>query len=765
MRDVTTAGAEGRAAKKAAETFPATLSSFIASAPVGILVFDANMRYVHINEQLAASNGLSVQEHIGKTYKEIVPNLYEQTAPVFNKVINEGVVISDCVVEGETPKEPGVKRIWQVCWFPVRGPGGQTNGVGAIVQEITEQRRIEMQLQLTQATEQMANQRVVALMESLTEGLCVFDRDFRVTYINNAGEKITNISRKELLGRTQWEIYPESIGTPLEQQFRRAMTERVTIEFETYAEPVDTWNALKLYPGADGGLCVLYSDITQAKRQASARLQADERFRRIFDTQTVGMIEWDFDRGLITSANNYFLNMVGYSQQDVAAGLLDFRAMTPPEWTERNDEGIAQIRKVGSAAAYEKEYFRKDGTCVPILIAGVCFEGSDSKGMSVIVELSNTKQVEAEMRSSEARFRAAVGLVSNIVWTANAEGLTVGEQTSWSKFTGQDQQSYQGHGWTQTIHPDDVAGTMKAWQKALADQTIFEDEHRVRRHDGSWRICSVRAVPVFDKNGKITEWEGVHADITKQRQSQIKIRESEVRYRRLFESAKDGILILDAHSAKITDANPFIAQMLGYSHDQFLGLELWQIGLFKGVEANKAAMRELQKNRYIRYEDLPLETQAGQRLNVEFVSNVYGQAGDTVIQCNIRDISDRKRLEESLRHHAAQLLAADQRKDKFLATLAHELRNPLAPIRNGLQIMRLAGNDSASIDQCLGMMERQLGKIVHLVDVSRISLGKLELRKQRVELAVVLDNAVETSSSMIKASGCLQPQQRQQQSQ
>src|SRR6202140_3313589 len=85
---------------------------------------------------------------------------------------------------------------------------------------------------------------------------------------------------------------------------------------------------------------------------------------------------------------------------------------------------------------------------------------------------------------------------------------------------------------------------------------------------------------------------------------------SELRYRRLFETAKDGILILDATTLKITDANPFIAELLGYSHAELLGKELWEIGLFKDIEVSKTAARELQEKGYIRYEDLPLETKA-----------------------------------------------------------------------------------------------------------------------------------------------------------
>ena len=157
---------------------------------------------------------------------------------------------------------------------------------------------------------------------------------------------------------------------------------------------------------------------------------------------------------------------------------------------------------------------------------------------------------------------------------------------------------------------------------------------------------------------------------------------SEVRYRRLFESAQDGILILDADTAKITDANPFIGELLGYSHAELMGKELWEIGLFKDQGESKAAVRELQEENYIRYEDLPLETKPGRRVDVEFVSNVYIEDHHSVIQCNIRDITERKRLDDELQRYTADLSEADRRKNEFLAMLAHELRNPLAPIRN-----------------------------------------------------------------------------------
>jgi len=128
------------------------------------------------------------------------------------------------------------------------------------------------------------------------------------------------------------------------------------------------------------------------------------------------------------------------------------------------------------------------------------------------------------------------------------------------------------------------------------------------------------------------------------------LRASELRYRRLFETAKDGILILDAHTGEITDVNPFLVNLLGYSYGEFIGTRLWEIGPFKDIKECKLAFLELQEKEYIRYESLPLETKDGRSIAVEFVSNVYGLNGGTrVIQCNIRDITKRKQAEDALR--------------------------------------------------------------------------------------------------------------------
>ncbi len=235
---------------------------------------------------------------------------------------------------------------------------------------------------------------------------------------------------------------------------------------------------------------------------------------------------------------------------------------------------------------------------------------------------------------------------------------------------------------------------------------------------------------------------------------------SEIRYRRLFETAKDGVLILNMETGRITDANPFMSELLGYTHAHFLDKELWEIGLFSDKAANETAVRELQQDGYIRYEHLPLETTGGLRVEVEVVANAYREGDISVIQCNIRDITERSRLEKLMQGQAIALADLDRRKDEFPESHAgsRAARNPLcAHHQRHTTPARLQKNKDQLQQQAYSIIERQVGQLTRLVDdlleVSRITTGKIHLQQEWIALNGIVERALETTRPLMDQRG------------
>jgi PAS domain S-box-containing protein len=250
----------------------------------------------------------------------------------------------------------------------------------------------------------------------------------------------------------------------------------------------------------------------------------------------------------------------------------------------------------------------------------------------------------------------------------------------------------------------------------------------------------------------------------------VSMRASEIRYRRLFEAARDGILLLDPNTRKITDANPFMTELLGYRHEELLGKELWEIGLLEDEKASQAAFRELKTNHFIRYEDLPLRTKAGQSREVEFVSNLYDEDGLEVIQCNIRDITERKRGERELQaakdvisRHASQLetvvneRTAELREtvgelEAFSYSVSHDMRAPLRAMQGYAKVLTegYAGKclDATAVDYLQRICRAAL-RLDHLIlDVlSYTKVLRADAPMARVNLDRLACDLIETESS------------------
>src|ERR1700736_2394412 len=238
-------------------------------------------------------------------------------------------------------------------------------------------------------------------------------------------------------------------------------------------------------------------------------------------------------------------------------------------------------------------------------------------------------------------------------------------------------------------------------------------------------------------------------------QSEPAMRASELSYRRLFEAARDGILILDVDTGRISDVNPFLVELLGFSHAEMIGKTVGELSPFKDIESNKVMLERLQRDGYVRYDDLPLETRDGRHVDVEFVSNVY-QAGDRdVIQCNIRNITERKRAEAKMHDIQAQLEQTNRDLTKrsqeiqyFYHTLSHELKTPLTAAREfvSLVIDGLAGELNSTQLNYLRMAKESCTDLAvyinDLLDATRLDTGKLHIELKPASLAAIIQRAI-----------------------
>ena len=365
-------------------------------------------------------------------------------------------------------------------------------------------------------------------------------------------------------------------------------------------------------------------------------------------------------------------------------------------------------------------------------------------------DITGQKRTEAALRESERRFVALADSVPVLVWTTDTDGLCDYLNRRWYEYTGQRPEEAVGFGWLDVIHPEDRGPVGTRWQQALASGQPFETEYRVRRQDGRWRWFSARANPQFDSTGRITRWSGSSSDIDEIRRLIIASERAADRLRLATEAAQLGIIEWFMDGRVHWDERA--RNLWGLAPDQAVdaGWFMSRIHPEDRALVQAAIDRVLDPRRSTgRYEsEYRVSGHHGVERWVRATGSVRFEDGEPrQVIGTVQDVSAQKAIE-------AELRVADRRKDEFLATLAHELRNPLAPIRNAAQILASPKLDDTALHWSRQVIQRQVSHMAwlldDLLDVARITQGKLELRRERITLGPVIETAVEAARPLIE---------------
>ena len=361
-------------------------------------------------------------------------------------------------------------------------------------------------------------------------------------------------------------------------------------------------------------------------------------------------------------------------------------------------------------------------------------------------DISERVEAESALRMREERFRSLVMATSQVIWTTVPDGRVCEPSPSWTDFTGQDFEQFRDFGWLDAVHPDDRAHSHEAFTSAVAGGRVYETEYRLRRRDGTYRWTTVKGIPIRDESGQVREWIGANRDIHDTVMAQSELAE------RLDREQRQAALLAKVAAAARALHTLLSAEEIREALVREAGaiIGAGQVRVLLGAETPPAAPAA-QADRL----SVPLVSRKGRPIGLLEAWDKPGGFSDEdeAILVQLGAIAtngfENARLYDSLREQ-------DRRKDEFLAMLAHELRNPLAPIAAAAEVLRIASSPERIrvSSEVIGRQVRHMSSLVNdLLDVSRVTRGLIKLERSRIDAAALVASAVEQSRPLMDAHG------------
>lgn len=783
------------------EWFRVTLTS-IGDA---VIATDARGHIEFMNPAAESLTGWGAAEARARELDQVFHVVDESTRAVADdpivRVLREGTVVSP-TDRAVLVARDGAEHPIDLCGSPIRDRVGRVVGVVLVFRDVDERRRAEQALRESE-------QRLEQLADTMPQIVWTAGPDGSIDYFNARWYEYSGMSPDASLASEGWvnAVHVDDLAI-LKEVRNLAIGQGQIFETEVRVRNragIYRWHLVRSLPVTDeqGALVRRFgtaTDIDDRKRAEESLRENEERFRLL--TEAMPQLVWSGrPDGSIDYCNQRWLDFTGLTIEQVRGD--GWAVALHPDDLDRTLAAWKKATETGQAYQVEQRFLGKDGLYRWFLSRALPLRAEDGtvlRWYGTSTDVTEEKRTREVLRESEARFRQLADAMPQIVWTAQPDGTLEYLNKRWFEYAGISPDPFQStDSWMSYVHPEDRERVREAAAKAHSSDGVLEVEYRLRDRTGAYRWQLGRSMPVQDGSGNVVRRFGTATDIHDRKRAEYDARflaeASAALASPLDEShalkqvaqlavpffadwcvvdmvAEEGdvrrLVIAHIDPAKIDVINELERRYPTAPASRHGAYQVIRSGLSEMITEITVAMLEAgaRDAEHLKllleigprsYLCVPVTGQAGTIGAISFGAAESGRRFGPQELCLAEDLARRAAISIDNARLYSELKKADQRKDEFLATLAHELRNPLAPIRNALHLLDRPEHEGESRGEVRAIVRRQVDHMTRLVedllDVSRITRGNIELRKEVVDLATVINRSVEASRPSIEDQG------------
>lgn len=486
--------------------------------------------------------------------------------------------------------------------------------------------------------------------------------------------------------------------------------------------------------------------------------QREAKISRLVDANIIGIFTWRIpqrdSKDFLLEVNDAFLQMLGYDRDEYVSGRMPRFGLTPPEWRERDTQTLAELRQFGVCRPFEKEYFRKDGSRVPVLIGAASFDATRTEGVAFVVDLTERKRKEHELRASEERFRTLVQFSFDVYWESDAQHRFVRQEFADGVADAPAHGSELGKTRWEVPYLEPDADAWRKHRETLDAHLPFRDFELARPGpDGSKRYVSVSGLPVFDDAGRFTGYRGVGRHITERKKAEDALRRSEAYLAEAQRLSNSGAYAFNTRGSLYWSEELY--RIWGFDPQQGIpSREIWQQRLHpddrqKFIQAYQQGLR--QKHEYAI--DYRIVLPDGTIKHLRSIGHPSYSATRELIEVvgTTIDVTERKRAEaerERVRQLETDLAHLNRLgvMGELTASLAHEILHPIATARNnaraGMRFLEMKRPDLSEVMEALACVVRDADRAKDIVGRIRDHIKKSPPREETFDINEAIDEVI-----------------------